>query len=724
MIRMSAILLAAGASLAMSGAKASVRPEVTIHRDDWGVPHIFADSEAAGYYGLGYAQAEDRPQRTQGLFLFARGEVARFMGKQYLAADLRNRLWRHREMAEQGARRLSPRVRRNYEAYLAGVNAWFAEHPEQRLPGIAAFDLVDLVALVRAPFIFGYQAGYAERECRADEASATLRSDEPPGFASNGWAVMPARTRDGALILGADPHVENTSPMYYEFRMHAGGIEAAGYALGPLLWQVHTRNVAWSMTTGGPDIVDCYRVEVDPANPDRYRYDGVWKPVLKRHEVFQIAGEAPVTRTFEYTMHNGALAPVIRRDDTSLYAASIPAMRRADFVNNEIHGMVKAADVKGVRGAMATSGMFQQNIIVGDRDGHLWYVRAGTTAIRPSGYDWTRPVPGNTSKTAWLGLHALRDHVQIENPESGFLQNNNVAPDVMGAAVDAAAYPVWVFNDRPGRQSTRGRRTVEVLAKNDRVTIEDALALSFDETWTTAEDWLAGLRYASESLPDAAAGTARFRRMMERLLAFDGRAQRDSRAAADFYVWRRETASLLADPAFAPFAALPWKRADFTPAFAKALLDGLHRAAATMDRQFGGRDPALGDLFYAGRAADGAPVGGISIERRGDKPCNDGASPFCDWTMRAFEAAEPDGGGPKRILRGSQSMRLVQFTSPIRSYTLYGFGQSDDPASRHFNDQARLFGERRMKPTYFERDELTAHIESTTTLIVPRHFAK
>jgi acyl-homoserine-lactone acylase len=86
--------------------------------------------------------------------------------------------------------------------------------------------------------------------------------------------------------------------------------------------------------------------------------------------------------------------------------------------------------------------------------------------------------------------------------------------------------------------------------------------------------------------------------------------------------------------------------------------------------------------------------------------------------MRAFGGVPDDKIKGYRVVRGSQATRLVQFSDPIRSYSLYAFGQSDNPASPHYADQVKLFGEKKMKPVYFTRDELEGHISSQKQLTI------
>src|SRR5262249_33738756 len=102
------------------------------------------------------------------------------------------------------------------------------------------------------------------------------------------------------------------------------------------------------------------------------------------------------------------------------------------------------------------------------------------------------------SATAWKGRHPLEDLVQVTNPPNGYLQNDNIAPDMMAAdpPVSADRYPADVFNDRPGRTNTRALRAIEVLSRSYAFTMDDAVDLALDEKWYRSEDWQRLLREA------------------------------------------------------------------------------------------------------------------------------------------------------------------------------------------------------------------------------------
>lgn len=704
---------------------------VTVYRDDWGVPHIYAATEALGFYGLGYAQAEDRLTKLLGAVYWSQGRRAELEGEALLASDIEQRRWRHTQEGSAGFARLDAQVRNNYRAFVAGVEHYMTEHPEQVPAWAPPLDVVDLVSINRAVFWAGYAAVLGPAECRQPEDNSQSGipryADRQSRGASNGWVLAPARTANGATLLLADPHVELQSPAYYEYRIHAGELESAGFALGPLLWQAHNRHVSWAMTTGNPDMWDCYAVEVDPDNPSRYRYDGEWRDMLRMDETFAVRGGATVEKTFEYTRHNGVLSPVVARDGTTAFVVSTSQMHDAGLLENEIHAMNHAGSVRELRSALRSLGMFPQNLVAGDAAGGIYYLRAGKTPVRPAGYDWTGPVPGNGSETAWRGFYTLDDMVERVNPPQGFIQNNNASPDRMFAAgnLDASDYPTGVFNDTPGRITTRGLRSIEVLSDAEHFTIADAREHAFDETWVTAGSWIWALGYALDQLPEwLEQQQAETVNLVHRLLSFDGVASSDSVAALNFYYWRAGMPEVLQAPGFEHLQTLPWDKADFSPEFASAILSEAARAANTMIDELGSTDVAMGTVFRVGRGEGSWPLGGETITAPDIPSCLADLSPLCERTMRAFASGPPNERGQRRAYRGSTAMRLVELGEPLRSWSLYVHGQSDDPGSPHYDDQARLLSERRFKPTYFNRDELEGHIASTTVLTPRGDFAR
>src|SRR5690606_31051562 len=131
----------------------------------------------------------------------------------------------------------------------------------------------------------------------------------------------------------------------------------------------------------------------------------------------------------EYTRHNGVLSPVVARQGPIAYAVSMSQMHDAGLFDEEIYRMNRARSLSELRDALGTLGQLPQNLMAIDEQGHGYYLRAGKTPRRPAGYDWSAPVPGNTSTTAWSGFHPLHEMIEVMNPSQGYMQNNNVSPD-------------------------------------------------------------------------------------------------------------------------------------------------------------------------------------------------------------------------------------------------------------------------------------------------------
>ena len=279
--------------------------------------------------------------------------------------------------------------------------------------------------------------------------------------------------------------------------------------------------------------------------------------------------------------------------------------------------------------------MFPQNVMFGDRHGDSWYIRAGRTPMRPDGHDWNRPVPGNTSATAWLGIHPLEDLVQLETPAAGYMQNNNIAPDVMleDSPLTADRYPSYIYNDTPGRRNSRGVRAVDVLSAAWDFTFDDAVELSLDEMWVGTAAWQEALRRAlNADLDRVQAASPQVRTLAARILRFDGHARQESRAAHAYLVWREQIFALpdLDDAARAALTDPLWEK-DLPDAL-PLLLDALDATAAFMLDTYGSIDRTL--AMSSASAAAAAP--GLSAASRS---CRRAAA---GWAVRStFPASSP-----------------------------------------------------------------------------------
>lgn len=696
---------------------------MTIYRDIWGVPHIYAEKEEYGFYGLGYAQAEDRLETMLLGIHWVHGTLASIIGTDGLRSDILNRQWMHVEEAKIGWERLSPQLQKNYTFFASGLNQYMKEHPEEVPDWAPEAEPVDFVAISRALPWGMYQTSEGIKECVQGEIDVAHLINQG---ASNGWVLAHWKTEYGALTLLADPHTSLGNDAYYEYRMDAGALKSSGFAMGAMLWQAHNRYVSWAMTTGAPDVIDCYELDIDPNDPKQYRYDGEWKHFIVQEDTFAIRGGKPIKREFEYARINGILSPVAARQNGKAYVLCSAYMHDAGTMDETIYRMNLARNVGEVKEALELLGMFPQDILVGDSNGEIFYVRAGRVPKRNDKYDWSKPISGNTSDTEWQGIHALEDLIQIENPSGGYLQINNVAPDIITPLIAASDYTDYIFNDVPSRITSRGIRSNQVLSRENDFTYNDVLEHIFDEKWVGTDVWQRALRYALEKNPSWLTNrNEEIQRFVDHLLEFDGFAGKESIAALCFYYWRNGMWNIF--PNGLPFTSLvdqSWEETQMEEEVGTVLLEKIISSVNEMIKVHGTTNVQYGDYFKISRGKQSWPIGGGTINIPGDGQALATDSPYAERTLRAYadrdtkKEADVKQSDIRFFERGSQAVRLVIFTNPLRSYSLKLYGQSDHPDSPHFDDQIVLASERRLKSTYFHKKELLDHLESEKIITI------
>ncbi|MEA2885633.1 MAG: acyl-homoserine-lactone acylase, partial [Bradyrhizobium sp.] len=367
--------------------------------------------------------------------------------------------------------------------------------------------------------------------------------------------------------------------------------------------------------------------------------------------------------------------------------------------DEQMYRQMKARNLGEFIAAERLNEMWPTNVMVAESHGNIYYLRAGRVPIRPPGHDWSRPVSGNSAATLWSGIYPVDDLVQIKNPPSGYMQNDNVSPDVMfeGSPLTSDRYPADVFSDRAGNTNFRAQRAVSLLSKMPGATLEDMTTILFDEKWDRVELWTEALRGAlNRQAASVATQTDEWRAFAESLLRFDGFVRKESVAALRHLYWRRALSEN--QQANRELVALTFRDSVPGSRYDSVLFSAVARAMALLKTDFGSTDRSFGDVHRTGRGGHSWPMGGFV------------------GTMRAMQYTGPDSLGRRWVYSGQRQPLVVIFSDPIQSFSQLNFGESGRPSSPHFSDQARLMSEKRLKPTYFYESELLKHVESRRTL--------
>jgi acyl-homoserine-lactone acylase len=678
--------------------------DTALHRDTWGVPHIYADDEAAGMFALGYAQAEDR---LEDIYLAIRtgvGRMAEVKGKDFVQQDYMMRLTHNDTLHAPYLASAPEQLRKNLAAFTAGIQAYIDEHPGEAADVAISIEPWHPLAVGRA-MILRWPIG-----TMMDDLNNAPDRNKPP-MGSNQWAVSPQRSADRSAILLSDPHLTwEGLAVLYEARFHGGDLHMNGYYLigSPMLAIGHNQRVGWALTTGGPDTSDVYRIKFHIAPRPEYQYDGEWKPITIENYTIAVAGGDPVTKPGFFTH----LGPVISEPDMKSGTAYVGASPYLDQTGlyAQFYSMAKSGNIKEFNASLGAHQYNEQNVMSADVDGNISYVRNGATPIRPKEYDWSRPVDGTTSATAWQGIHPQSDLVCIVNPTQGYMQNCNISPANMmvDSPLTPDKYPPYIYNVSWDRNNPRGRRTVDLLHGNDSITAEDALGIVFDVYDRLAPRWQGELRTAWEAASPARRENKEIQKAVEAVLAWDGQYTKDSTASVLFKFWRLRCGEQM--------DLSPIGREEPLVAEARVkMLDLFEQMIGELKDRYGKWDVPWGQVHVVGRGGKYFPVDGADYSS-GDKEGN-----FSETLIDVRCTDLKERPGVQVANSGSMAMILMFFDkNGVRSFTCTPWGQSGHADSPHYVDQASaLYSHRRMKSTWWTMEELKPNIESTRQWIYP-----
>ncbi|HUP22442.1 MAG TPA: penicillin acylase family protein [Thermoanaerobaculia bacterium] len=702
--------------------------KTVVYRDTWGVPHIYAPTVEAGLYAMGWTQAQDRPEQLLVNFALALGEYSKVVGEGGLQSDLRSRMWDHYGAGQRGVDKLRPELRAHAEAFVAGMNDFYREHP-QDLPAWWGEREIDVAMVLAFGRLFLYNWSI-------DEAYEDLqRGGVEPGFdrpqrGSNQFAIAPARSATGEAILAIDPHLSWSGPSrFWEMRVHAGEWHGSGVTLAgsPYIGLGHNQHLAWAMTTGGPDTADVYELTLHAADDSKYLYDGEWRALERRDVVVEVKQDDDELQPGSHTLWFSHHGPIVAKRGNKAWAAKIAY---GDLVAlDPWYELNFARDYQGAVRAMESLTMFPQNVMVADTSGNIYFQRTGRVPVRPDGFDWSVPVDGSSAKSEWQGVHPASDHLQVLNPPQGYMQNCNIPPDAM--MIDspfqlATAKKDYLFSgpgygvERAGWTNQRGARALELLAADDSVTAQEAIAYINDIAPYGVGRWIAALRAAHERHGATQSSHPHYATAIENLLSWDGRLSADSTAALQYDYFRQRLRADLGpqmhealaagiDDWYAVVEGREPKPIEVTDEQQRAMAQAVAAAMDELVGAHGSLEASYGDRHRVGREgeSDSWPLEG------------GGGGQVGMTTLRSISYGRADEADHTRRGRGGQtSTQVVVLSDPPQSWIYIPLGQSDRADSPHYDDQAeKAFSPRQLKPSWWLPEDLAQHIASRTELV-------
>jgi penicillin amidase len=677
-------------------------PTVTIYRDRYGIPHVWARTDAGATFGFGYAQAEDNFARLEDNFVRALGRAAEVYGEPALHDDRLNRALRIPQLARAEYGRMSPRMRSLLDGYAAGVNLWMTRHPAAPRRLLQRVEPWYPLAFIRYNYYqngFAPGAGLDSREIRTAE-----RDRERSSLGSNGWVVGPSRSASGHALLFIDPHLSYFGPgQVYEGHVHsAEGWDFSGYArLGfPFPYVGFNATLGWVSTDNAADVADLYAERFDRAgDPLSYRYGTSYRTAFQWQDTIRVrAGNGVDTRamTFRSTHHG----PIVAVRDGHPLALRMAKLDSAGWLD-EWYAMTRARDVTELKRAMRPLAMLFGNVMAADARGHTWYLYNAAVPRRDVRFDWTQPLDGSDPATEWKGFHSLDELPQLLDPPSGWMQNCNSSPfqltDVGNP--DSARFPAYMVPEG-NSLNPRARASRRILSSTPAFTFDEWARAGFDTRVDAIDVGLRDLFASSAEVPDSAL-RVRIAPAAALLRGWDGRSTVESVPMTLLYV------------ASGLYFSGPQRDTTLTGR-ARALADALD----SLDARFGRWQVGWGEVSRLQRRPDPDPSAPpqydllAALDFRDDLPSEPLAA-VPGWLGAVFTAYLARAPMQKReyAVAGDTYVAIVEFGPRVRAAAVHTFGASGDPRSPHFADQAPLFARGHFRPAWFSLADIRANAE-------------
>jgi penicillin amidase len=501
---------------------------VRVVRDEWGIPHIFAEGETDTYFGLGLAMGQDRLWQMDFHRRLWGGTLAEVVGSTAIASDRQSRILGLRRVAEVGAAELSGEVLAAAGAFCAGVNLAQEQALAHGLPfefrlleyQPELWSITDTLTVLRG---FWWQLTgrfpilclpeFARRLLNNDTLFAAYLTDEgenhtiwPPelpipqgigGYASRGpgrthsespvpgsnnWVVAPSRSAGGGALLASDPHVPFGLPsVWYEARLRGGALDACGaFVVGvPGIFFGRNQNVAWGLTNNISSLRDLYVEVTEDFDATRYRRGEEWRGMTTRTETIRVRDAAPVTVEVLEVDHGPVVTELLPEyahpeETVSLRWVGHQPTRELDVMLGYAH----AGNVAQFREHLRDWHCPTFNFVMADRQGEIGYQLTGRLPLRQLPTRGYRP--GDDPAHAWQGYVPYEGLPAFSNPPGGWL----------GSANNAVAPPEWPWPlSGTWPSDYRMQRIIEGLHGDDHLSAEDMAALQMDDLCLRAVEW-------------------------------------------------------------------------------------------------------------------------------------------------------------------------------------------------------------------------------------------
>ena len=685
---------------------------VTIVRDDWGIAHVYGKTDADAVFGAEYAQAEDDFNRVETNYINAMGRLAEAEGESKIYQDLRMKLFIDPSDLKKDYEASPAWLKKLMDAFADGLNFYLYKHPQVKPRVIEHFEPWMALSFTEGSIggdiervnLRDLQAFYGGGAAASGMASLVTDSDEdvePRG--SNGAAVAPSNTTSHHAMLLINPHTS----FYFrsELQMVSDeGLDAYGASTWGqfFIYQGFNDRAGWMHTSSGVDAVDEYLETVEKKG-DRYsyKYGSEERPVATSVITVPYKTDNGMAEK-KFTVYRTTHGPVVREQGGKWVAVKL--MQKPIEQLEQSYLRTKARDYKSYLKTMELYANSSNNTIFADADGDIAYFHGNFIPKRDPRFDFTKPVDGSDPATDWSGTLTVDQSPHLLNPKSGWLYNSNNAP--WSAAGPSSPkkedYPAYV---EQGGESARGLHAVKLFSEKKDFALDSFMGAAYDSYLPWFAKTLPPLFKAYDDAPDSNPLKAKVAEQIKALRDWDMRWAENSVPTSVAVYWGTEVLQ----------SARGRGRRSTTPDYdyiatqvpPQQLLEALGKAVDKLTSDFGTWKTPWGDINRFQRLDDS-----IVATFNDAGPSIPVAFTSAVWgSLASFGARQYPNTKKWYGTSGNSFVAVVEFGDKVRARAVTAGGESGDPSSKHFNDEAKRYATGNLRDVYYYRADLKGHTE-------------
>src|SRR5579871_2797345 len=683
--------------------------QVSIIRDTWGIPHVYGKTDADAVFGLLYAQCEDDFKRVEINYIEKLGRLAEINGESNLYNDLLMHLIIDSADAIKDYNNSPDWLKKLCDAFADGINYFLYKHPEIKPAllnhferwypllwtdgSIGAINTAGMTAVDLKNF-------YGNTPSTATESAPQNNEDEIL-TGSNGFAFSPSITASHHAIFYFRPEVHMVS----EEGLNVYGAVTWGQFF---VYQGFNEHCAWMHTSSDVDVADTYVEKVSEQDGKWvYEYEHELKPLTQKNIIINYKEDEIIKskKITAYFTHHGPIMG--KRDGQWISLRSY---------NRSLNGLMQCwlrtktesfADFKKVLDLRSNT---SNNTVYADAEGNIAYWHGNFIPVRDTQYNWSQAVDGSIAATEWKGTHSIEQIIHVYNPSNGWLQNCNSTPFSV-AGINSPKKENYPHYMAPDPENFRAINAVKILADENNYTIDKVIAKGYDTYLSFFEKLIPALIHAFENdikLTDSSYSL--LREPISVLKNWDGRSGENSVATNLAIEWGQKLLPAIMHINDPDATDMVLKTERFAKrAMPDQLLKPLSEAINTMKKRWGKWDVPWGEINRYQR------ISGALNEKFDDDEKSIPVGFASSWWGQIPSYASSFFPGTKKRygINGNSFICVVEFGEKIKARSLLAGGESGDPASKHFSDQALMYSKGKFKEVFFYKEDVKRHAEKT-----------